>query len=100
MMSFMPLLQAYLLSNSYVYTVRKYRYSPSQGAVFVPGVGGCYRKLVKEDVTKEDLVQYSSNSGFTTVDNWWGRIVMRHTKINPRLPKLYLYHVSILRRLK
>ena len=95
-MHFMPLLQAHLLSNNFVYTVRKYRYDPSQEAVFVLGVGGCHRELVKDDVTKEDLVPYSGSSGFTTVDDWWDMIV----KINPQLPKLYLYYVSVVRRLK
>jgi len=94
-MHFMPSLREYLLRNNFVYTVRKYRYTPSQGMVFIPGVGGCHRELVKENVTKGDLVSYSGSSGFATVDDWWDMIV----KINPRLPDLHLYYVSVVRRL-
>ncbi len=95
-MRFLSFLQAYLLSNDSIYTVRRYKYNPSQEAIFVPGIGGCHRELVREDVTKEDLIQYSGSSGFTTVDGWWDMIV----KINPQLPKLYLYYVCVVRRLK
>jgi|SRR3972149_1973263 len=95
-MHFMPTLQEYLLKNSSIYTIRKYRYSEDSEAIFIPGVGGCHRELVKEGVVKDDLVPYYSSSGFGTVEDWWNMV----TKINPSLPRLYLYYVRVVRRLK
>ena len=95
-MSFMPRLQEYLLLNNFVYTVRKYEYDPKRSNVFTPGVGACHRELIKANIVREDLAPYSGSSGFQSLDDWWDMIV----KINPRLPELYLYYVSIIRRLK
>ena len=94
-MHFLPFLQEYLLKNNFIYTVRRFKYAPGHGVVFIPGVGACHRELIKCNITKEDLVPHSGSSGFPTVEDWWNKIV----KINPNLPVLYLYYVSIVRRL-
>lgn len=93
-MYFLSQLREYLLSNNFIYTVRKYRYNERPDVVFIPGVGACHREVVKEDVIKSDLHRYSGSSGFVTLDDWWNMII----KINPSLPKLYLYYVCIVRR--
>ena len=93
-MYFLLQLQEYLLSNNFIYTVRKYRYSDKPDIVFIPGVGACHRELIRGNVTKNDLQSYSGSSGFASLEDWWNMII----KINPSLPKLYLYYVCIVRR--
>lgn len=95
-MHFLPELQRYLLGNNFIYTVRRFRYRDEDTTVFIPGVGSCHRELIKEGVVQEDLIRYYGSSGFVTLEDWWNKIVL----INPNLPKLYLYYVSVLRRLK
>ena len=93
-MYFLQQLREYLLANNFIYTVRRYRYSNKPDVIYILGVGACHREIVKEDVTKSDLHRYYGSSGFQTLEDWWAKIVM----INPRLPKLYLYYVCIVRR--
>ena len=55
--------------RSYCLEGRFYRF------VHVDGIGLCWRELVREITCKEDLSQFIQFSGFTTVDEWWNKIV-------------------------
>lgn len=95
-MHFLPKLQTYLLENDFIYTVRRFKYSEDNSTVFIPGVGACHRELIKENVVENDLVPYSGSSSFETLQDWWNKIV----SLNPGMPRLYLYYVGLIRRLK
>jgi len=90
-MYFMDFLRDYLNTNLTIYTVRRFFYDPPEGMVFIPGVGGCHRDLLKEDVGIYDLESYYKESGFKTKEAWWSKI----KEINKSHPdsKLYLYKI-------
>jgi hypothetical protein len=63
-----------LVNNGVVFTVRSWEgYSPLS-KVEVDGVGLCTKKRVMKVSRKEDLSQYLSLSGFTSLDDWWAKI--------------------------
>ena len=94
-MHFLTELQEYLKEHGTIYTVRRFRYDKDTELVFIPGVGGCRRQFILEDIIKYDLKDYYTNSGFETLDDWWNKIV----DINPGLPPLHLYKVEVIRKL-
>lgn len=95
-MTFLPELQTFLKGNGKIYTVRKYLYDKNVELVFIPGVGGCRRELVLEDIIQWDLKDYYAESGFNSVEDWWDKII----EINHGIPdKLHLYKVEVVRRL-
>jgi hypothetical protein len=44
------------------------------GIVEVDGVGKCSKKRVMRVSRKEDLTQYLSLSGFSSLEDWWAKI--------------------------
>ena len=62
-----------LLREGRVFSVR--RYYTYDDNVYVDDVGWCYRKIVKEVVSKDDLLRFVTWSGFATVDDWWKAIL-------------------------
>lgn len=59
-----------------VFTVRSYCLEGRfYRIVQVDGVGLCWRELVGEVTCKEDLLKFVELSGFSTVDEWWNKIV-------------------------
>jgi len=65
-----------LVRERRVFTVRSYLLEGWHfRLVQVPGVGKCWRELVGEIRSKDDLAEYLPFSGFTSVDDWWRKIV-------------------------
>ncbi|MGB8216250.1 MAG: hypothetical protein WCE94_03020 [Candidatus Methanoperedens sp.] len=63
-----------LVNNGVVFTVRSWEgYSPLS-KVEVDDVGFCTKKRVIRVSRKEDLINYLSLSGFTSLDDWWAKI--------------------------
>ena len=89
-MSFMPELRKFLLDNTRIYTVRKYKMGLA--TVEVSGVGLC--KRIPQGMTyKEDLEPFVSDSGFSTLEDWWAKI--RHF-VPDKTDPLYLYRIELL----
>jgi hypothetical protein len=76
-----------LVREGRVFSVRGY-YTYDDD-VYVDGVGWCYRKLVKEVVTKHDLLSFVTCSGFASVDDWWKLI-----KVFVGQERMWLYYVT------
>ncbi len=71
-MSFIPHLKSFLLNNKFIYTVRKYEMDKSE--VTIVNVGRCLRTPLGIIENKEDLLPYVKNSGFSSSEEWWGKI--------------------------
>jgi hypothetical protein len=87
----------YLLNTKHVYTLRSYNNYPSecQAIQQTPNeiIKLGYVKVIKVNKInhKEDLASYVSDSGFSTVDDWWGIAKQLHKSEN-----LTLYLVKFL----
>lgn len=92
-MRFTPELASFLKEYKYIYTVRRFRYSPSDRCVEIDGVGICQRQLVNIHVdSKRDLAEYVDKSGFKTVDGWWKAIKsFNKGYVGP----FYLYEITL-----
>jgi len=89
-MSFLPQLRLFLKGLGIIYTVRKYKMTDA--TVEVLEVGLCYRFPLGRIKDKEDLEPYVSESGFSTVDDWWGKI---REFIPGENDPMYLYKVEV-----
>ena len=89
-MSFLPQLRVFLKGLGVIYTVRKYKMT--NATVEVLDVGLCYRFPLGQIKKKEDLDPYVSESGFSTVDDWWRKI---REFIPDERDKMYLYKVEV-----
>ena len=63
-----------LVTNGAVFTVRSWEGYSVLSKVKVDKVGLCTKKRVMRVTRKEDLTQYISLSGFTSLDDWWAKI--------------------------
>jgi hypothetical protein len=71
-----PCVRQCLLRQGRVFTVRSYCLEGRfYRLVSVDGVGLCWRELVGEARCKDDLLPFVELSGFTSVDDWWQKIV-------------------------
>lgn len=95
-MTFFPFLQEYLNQNGLIYTVRRFLYDPPDCMVYIPGVGGCKRQLVKVGMGVDDLENYYTNSGFSTKEDWWKKILDINKRSSIK-PTLYLYKIEKVR---
>jgi len=88
----MPELKKFLLENTKIYTVRKYKMGLA--IVDIAGIGLC-KRLPQGQVHKEDLEPFVGDSGFDSLEAWWTKI--RNFVPNKEDP-LYLYRVELLER--
>lgn len=89
-MAFLPELAFYLKEYKTIYTVRGY--CMSEANVEVEGVGRCLRVPLGVIEHKDDLLPYVSQSGFSSIEGWWAKIL---SFVSPRAPK-YLYKVEVM----
>lgn len=89
-MTFFPFLKDYLKKEGTIYTVRPYRSNTE--FVFVPDLGVCKRRFVKEIHTVEDLDPFFRQSGFELLGDWWGKVLDLYSW--PDKQK-YLYKVDV-----
>jgi hypothetical protein len=65
-----------LLRQGRVFTVRSYLVEGRFGRIVaVDGIGLCWRELVGQVNCKDDLAKFVEFSGFTSVDDWWNKVV-------------------------
>lgn len=97
-MTFLTELQTFLNENREIYSVRRFLYDSNNNIVYIPGVGGCKRRLIKENIrSASELMPYYSKSGFDTVMAWWEKIKEINKGKTSGSNKLYLYHVIKIR---
>lgn len=63
-----------LVKNKIVYTVRAWQGYGVSSKVNVDSVGLCTKTRLMRVTRKEDLAQYLSLSGFSSLDDWWAKI--------------------------
>lgn len=74
-MHFIPRLTAFLCERGSIVTLREYKYSTER--CFVPGVGLCHRRLLREFETfpsEHELAPHIESSGFVEVTDWLGAL--------------------------
>lgn len=91
-MRFVDFLIDFLQEKKEIYTVRRLYYGKAPEVVYVEGVGGCKRVLVKEVRKEEELEPYVALSGFDSLDSW----VRKIKEFNPSPGNLYLYHLEVI----
>jgi hypothetical protein len=86
----MPQLKSYLKEHRTIYTIRKYEMDHAE--VDIDGLV-CNRTPLGKVSSKEDLIPYIKESGFTTLEAWWNKV----KEINPRTKEFWLYKVEVIK---
>lgn len=82
----------FLITNGYVYTVRKYHYSVYYA--WCPDINRAVTRLFCAEIhTEKDLEPYLNGSGFKTINDWWYRIL----EFIPENRTKYLYQVKVVK---
>jgi hypothetical protein len=87
-----PQVRQCLLRAGRVFTVRSYLVEGRFGRVVqVDGVGPCWRELVRQVNCKQDLLPFLQLSGFSSVDEWWDKVVAFCGSKDKWLYKVFVY---------